>query len=177
MNIKLFFMVLISFCFCTELGAMVKKSSFSLEQEAKTPLVSLLDEAIRLHEVFYSKNEDQINLRASKMIQQIRDIRKQSVLSLSHHQRSYMEKLLQDLSSQLESLKMSGESDRVTQIHAINRQLTYMAKVYGLKKYDIFFCSKDRRVWMQGSTKNKPLHLNYEFCGVPVTKGNGINRY
>lgn len=151
------------------LEAMVKKSSFSIEEGTKAPLISLLDEAISLHEMFYSGNEDQINLRASKMIQKINNIRRQSISSLPHHQRNYMERLLQDLSSQLESLRISEEGVRVHNIHAINRQLTYMAKVYGLKKYDVFFCPTDRSVWMQGSSKNKPLHLNNEFCGTPVS--------
>ena len=169
MKIK-FFIIPISFCFCMGLEAMVKKSAFSLEQQTKAPLISLLDEAIYLHEMFYSGNEDQINLRASKMIQKINNIRRQSIASLPHHQRNYMERLLQDLSSQVESLKVSEPEDRVNNIHAINRQLTYMAKVYGVKKYNVFYCPTDRKVWMQGSDKNKPLHLNKKVCGTSVNK-------
>ena len=169
---KLIFIIFINFFLSSTLSAMVKKGSFLLERQVKAPLVSLLDEAVYLHEMFYSKNEDQVHLRASKMIQQIRNIRQQqSIISLSHHQRSYMEKLLQDLSSRLESLKISSEPrSRVNNMHAINRQLTYMAKVYGLEKYDVFFCSKDRNVWMKKNTKSKTLHLSDTSCGVSVSK-------
>ena len=151
--------------------AMVKKRSFSLNKQTKTSLVFLLDQAIQLHEVFYSKNEDQVLLKASKMIQHIKTIKPGLKRSLSYHQWLYIERLLQNVNSQLESLKIiSDKTDRVGKIHSINRQVIYMAKVYGLKKYDVFFCSKDRSVWMQNIAKHKPLHLGYEFCGVSVSQ-------
>ena len=143
----------------------MKKAFFPIKNELKGPLVSLLDEVVYLHQAFYSKKEDQIHLISSKMTNQI-EILEQSPHFLSYHQQSYTHKLLRDIKAQLEAIKSAGNT-RKSSINSINRTLTYMAHLYGLKKYAVFFCPKDRSVWMQGKNKQKtrPLHLEYQSCG------------
>ncbi len=148
----------------------MKRPNFPINKELKGTLTSLLDKAVDLHQAFYSKKEDQMRLTLLKMINTIK-ILEQSPQPLPYHQRTYISKLLRELKPKLETLKNSY-GNTAESINSINRSLTYMAHVYGLKKYVVFFCPKDRSVWMQGQhTKaGKPLHLEYQSCGAPVGK-------
>lgn len=161
---------IITFLSISHFGFAMKKPVFPLQDKLKAPLVSLLDEAVYLHQAFYSKKEDQIHLTLSKMINQINVLERSPEL-LPYHQRSYTYRVLQSLKPQLEAMKVAKEK-RKANINSINRTLTYMAHVYGLKKYAVFFCPKDRSVWMQGKNvkKGKPLHLEYQSCGAMVGK-------
>ena len=150
----------------------MKRPTFPLKDELKAPLVSLLDEAVYLHQAFYSKKEDQIHLTLSRMINQI-EVLEQSPELLPYHQRSYTYRLLRGLKPQLEAMmKIANKGNRKTSINSINRTLIYMAHVYGLKKHVVYFCPKDRSVWMQGKNvkKMRPLHLEYQSCGAVVGK-------
>ena len=148
----------------------MKRASFPLKDELRVPLVALLDEAVSLHQAFYSKKEEQVHLTVSKMVNQIEMLERFPNL-LPYHQWSYIYKLLQDLKPQLEVMKIAKVKRKV-HMNAVNRTLTYMAHVYGLKKYAVFFCPKDRSVWMQGKDvkKMRPLHLEYQSCGALVGK-------
>ena len=132
--------------------------------------MSLLDEAVYLHKAFYTQEEDQILLTLSKMVNTI-EILEQSPSPLPYHQQSYVHRLLQRLKPQLEVIRTTPGKRKVT-INSINRTFTYMAHVYGLKKYAVFFCPTDYSVWMQGKNtkKTKPLHLDYKSCGALVSK-------
>ena len=157
-------LLLITFSFC---GFALKKT-FSVKDELKGPLTSLLDEAVYLHQAFYSKQEDQIRLTSLKMMNQI-EVLERSPQLVPYHQRSYIGRLLKGLKPQLEAIRTSPGMRR-TNINAVNRTLTYMAHIYGLNKYAVFFCPDDRSVWLQGkkSKKMKPLHLEYQECGALV---------
>ena len=161
---------IVIFILFSSFGFALKKPSFPLKDELKGPLISLLDEAVYLHKAFYSKKEDQIHLTVSKMVSQIKAL-EQSPQLLPYHQKYYVYRLLQTLKPQLESIQSVPE-ERSANINSINRTITYMAHIYGLKKYDVFFCPTDRSVWMQGKKikKARPLHLKYQSCGSPVGK-------
>ncbi len=148
----------------------LKRTNFPVTKELQEPLTSLLDKAVDLHQAFYSKKEEQIHLTLSSMINTIESWERSPQL-LPYHQQSYISKLLQKLKPELSALKNShGRAKR--NINAINRSLIDMARMYGLKKYIVFFCPKDRSVWMQGqrAKTTKPLHLEYQSCGAPVNQ-------
>ena len=161
---------LIILIFLSWFSVAMKRTAFPLKDALRGPLVSLLDEAVYLHQAVYAKQEDQIHLTLSKMVNQIETLEKSPQL-LPYHQQSYIYRLLQGLKPQLEAIKVSQEK-RGASINSINRTFTYMAHVYGLKKYAVFFCPKDRSVWMQGKNVNnrRPLHLKYQLCGSPIGK-------
>lgn len=158
----IFLLIIFSF------GGFALKKTFSVKDELKEPLTSLLDEVVYLHKAFYSQQEDRIRLTALKMINQIEMLERSPQL-LPYHQRSYIDRLLKSLKPQLEAIRTSP-SRRRTNINSVNRTLTYMAHIYGLNKYAVFFCPDDRSVWLQGkkSKKMKPLHLEYQECGALV---------
>lgn len=162
----IFFIVLICF---SGLSIAMKKRSFSLKQEQKTPIISLLDEAVYLHHALYSKQTDKIDLALLKVKNKIK-ILEASPNLLPYQQQSYIYKLLRDIKPKLEAIKISQNNSKKS-VNSINRTFTYMAHVYGLKKYATFFCSTDRSIWMQKKNKlNKPLHLDHQLCGSPIGK-------
>ena len=165
-KVIIYFSLICGFAIVPIFSFAVKKSTFTLEQKLKSPLISLLDETVGLHKAFYSKRDDQVHLAVSKMATHISTLEKNTYL-FSPTQRSYIHRLLQGLKPKLEAIKAEGTRGGKPHIDSINRTVTYMAHLYGLKKYTIFFCPQDRSVWMQGKTgENRPLHLNS--CGAPV---------
>ena len=159
-------------CIVCSAGAMIKRQAFSLEEEMKAPLFSFLDTAVDLQEAFYAGKTDQTNLLARKMIQKIQKVREQSKKSLSYHQKAYMEKILQNLNTQLESFSAESFKNRSKNILAINRQTAYMAKTYGINNYNFFFCTKDRSLHLKKKHKysKEVLKQDAEFCGKVLTK-------
>ena len=166
---------MIRFVFCSIVlflswpGFCLKKNTFSLNEDIKAPLVSLLDSAVYLHKAVYSRKEAQIHLALLKINNQIAEL-EQSPMLLPYHQHSYIYKVLQDLKTNLEAVKNSKQR-RKANVNSINRALTYMAHVYGVKKYAVFFCPQDRSVWMQESRsgkKKRPMHLERQPCGAQV---------
>ena len=146
----------------------VKRSSFFLKDESeKQTLLALLDEAVHLHGAVYSQDEDRIHLSISKIMDKIEQLRVFSVL-MPYHELSYRDKLLQNIAIQLETLKSPPGQNRKYNMNIINREFTNLIHIYGLeKKYIVFFCSKDRSVWIQSKTE-QALHLDYQSCGAPV---------
>ena len=163
---RVFFIIL--FFSLSHSGFAMKRPTFPLQDKLKAPLVSLLDDAVYLHQAFYSKEEGQIHLALSRMINQIETLEQTPEL-LPYHQRSYTYRVLRGLKLQLEAMTGMTNGKRKNNINSINRTLTYMAHVYGLKKHAVFFCPRDRSVWMQGkNVKKRPLHLEYQSCGAVV---------
>ncbi|MDE0517999.1 MAG: hypothetical protein OXH36_00365 [Bdellovibrionales bacterium] len=148
----------------------IKREAFPIKEELENPLTALLDEAVDLHHAIYSNQEGRIHLTLSKMINKIEEL-KQFPQLLPYHQQSYTYNLLQGLRPQLEAIKVS-RGKRKDNINAINRTLTYMAHVYGLRKYAVFYCPKDKSVWIQKGNKkrHKRSLQNYRLCGDLVGK-------
>ena len=165
-----YFFGIVLLLFFSFFGFAIKRSAFPIQEELKNPLISLLDEAVDLHHAIYSNQEDRIHLTLSKMINKIEEMQQFPQL-LPYHQQSYTYNLLQSLTPQLEAIKES-RGKRKDNINVVNRTLTYMAHVYGLRKYMVFFCPKDKSVWMQKGNKtrqNRTLQ-NYRLCGDVVGK-------
>ncbi len=149
----------------------MKRESFFLKNEVRKPLISFLEQTVGLHEALYSKKKDQVNLIVSKMIKQIEELKasQKNLVHLSLHEKLYMDKWLGKLKIHLEAIKNSDQQRRIN-MNAINRALAYVAHLYELKQYAVFFCPQDQSIWMQTKEikKEKLLHLNYESCGTMV---------
>lgn len=145
-----------------------KKKSFTVKEEMKKPLATLMDLSVNLHQAVYDQNIEQIDLIVLKMIRKTNQLKQDASTILPHHEQSYLNKLLQSLQFNLEAFRKSNRY-RKNYINSINRKLTYMAHIYGVTKYAVFFCSKDRSVWMQAN-QNKSLHLSHTSCGTPVNR-------
>ncbi len=145
-----------------------KRKGFSVTAEMHSSIRSLVDLSVNLHQAVYDQDQAKIDLIVSKMKRHIQHIKNKNNNSRSYHEKSYLNKLFGSLQFNLIALNQSSRY-RTNYVHVINRKLAHIAHIYGLKKYFVFFCAKDKNVWMQ-ATKSKPLHLNYEVCGQPVGK-------
>ena len=163
--IRLAFFIFFLLGFSTWVQA--KQKSFPVKEEIKKPLTVLTDLSVSLHRAVYNQNTGQADLLALKMIQQMDHLQQTAGKILSLHENAYLNKLLQGLRFNLEVLRASRRYKQ-NYINTINRKLTYIAHIYGLKNYTVFFCPADRSVWMQDK-KNKPLHLSHTACGIPVS--------
>jgi len=168
-----YYLCLIAIFFIPHFSSAMKKQVFPLKNELKMPIIALLDEAVDLHQAIYFKKEDQVRLALSKIIKQIKMI-EDSYQLLPYHQQSYIYKLLQDLKPTLENIKSSSMKNRAEYINTINRTVSHLSHIYGLKqKYAVFFCRKDRSTWIQSKSQKhnkKPLHLEHSSCGNIINK-------
>ncbi len=166
---------LIFFLSCS--GWAMKKPSFILTKEWEKPLISLLDEAVRLQKAFQAQSDMGLSLSSAKMVQQIRKL-ELSPEFLPYHQHFYIQNLLKNLLPDLEALgalsfkgssscfhrpkirgrrhgqlfaleEKLGNSDCKGNIKSISRALTYVAQAYGLNNYAVLFCPADRSVYLQ----------------------------
>ena len=158
---------------------------FRLQGETKTreALASLLDEAVLLHQAVYSGQGGRISLHALKIINQIKGLRGgMATFPVQaagpggrgggyHHELSYRNRLLVRIERRLEALLLSPRGGRSSQMNRANLMFSNLALAYGFKKYVVFFCSRDRSVWMQTPRHKKALHLSHKDCGQPVGAG------
>ena len=141
----------------------LKKPVFSLTKEWEASLTALLDSAVQLQNAFYARSDKQVSLSSAKMTYQIKQLEKSSHL-LPYHQHLYIQNLLNTLKPRLSAM-LKQKNRKTGNIKFISRAVTYMAQVYGLNKYVVFFCPTDRSVWMQKAKKYQYVsHSNFSAC-------------
>lgn len=145
------------------------KPSFALKEgRFKNLLSAFMDEAVLLHHAVYLKNTDHIRLHAFRIRQHIQKLKNLPFTdSLSYHELSYRSRLLTRIESGLAGMLSSSEKEQLAIMHDINKTFSYLVRAYGLKRYFVFFCSKDRSTWVQKNIR-PVLHLNHSVCGQVV---------
>ena len=117
-------------------------------KEWEHSLISLLDSAVHLQKAFYAQADKQVSLSSAKMAYHITQLEKFAPF-LPYHQSFYVQNLLKKLKPPVHALiKPQNRRVYLKNIKFIVRTLTYMANMYGLNKYAVVFCPKDRSVWM-----------------------------
>ena len=165
---KLFCLAFFIFFLFTTFSVAAKNKTFIVEESIKDLLVSLVDTSVHLHQSVYDQNISAIELNTLKLLKQVQWLRANIHHKAYHYQEAaYLDKLLLGLEFNLEAFRKS-KLYKKNYIKSINRKLTYIAHIYGVKKYTVFFCAADRSVWLQDK-KNKPFHLSHARCGIPVS--------
>ncbi len=150
-------------------AAATGKPSFVLKEgHFKNLLSAFMDEAVLLHQAVYLKNTDHIRLHAFRIGQQVQKLKNFPFAdSLSYHELSHMSRLLSHIESGTAGMISASAKRQRAIMKDLNKTFSYLVRAYGLKRYFVFFCSRDRSTWVQKNIR-PVLHLNHSACGQVV---------
>lgn len=132
-------------------------SKIVLSEALKFELNQLLKATNELHSACHKSDEKQIDSSVKSVLSSIERAHQKSVLA--EEQRTHLVKILNAAKGSLIlSQTQTGESRRNSFKDAF-RQLVQVVKIYKVDRYRVFFCAKDKSVWLQRSWKVKnPIH-------------------
>lgn len=139
-----------------------------LNAQLKAELNAVLKTANDMHTAFFTKDEQKIEQTVERMLAQIDSANRKTVLA--EDQRPHLQKMLDSTKNQMNALRNSSGEERRLSLKGALEQLVLIARTYDLDRYKIFFCPKDRAVWLQtGSKAQNPVHPDqYASCGKQV---------
>jgi hypothetical protein len=166
----MYFRLIIISCFLT-LGFSIDSqarrysSKIKIKPILKTELNKLLAATNDLHGACFRQNELRIEAQLKIVILKIKLAHQKT--SLAKEPATHLNKMLEAARVQLELAQMNEGEKRQESIKQAFKQLVQIAKVYKLDNYRIFFCSKDKSVWLQKDWRAKnPINPeNLKHCG------------
>lgn len=145
--------------------AEARRRKIDVSEPLKQELNHVLKATNELHSAFFAQDEAMIATKIQSTIQSIGRANERSYLAPT--QKMHLTKMLNSAKSHLEMTQMQSGSKRQKSLKKAFAQLVNLAKVYRLDNYRIFFCPKDKSVWIQKSWKPKnPIHPKlFGSCG------------
>ncbi|MBT4760410.1 MAG: hypothetical protein HOO06_01825 [Bdellovibrionaceae bacterium] len=131
----------------------------------KTELNNLLKATDALHTACYKQNEPHIEAQLKNVLHKITVAHQKSFVQKD--QAMHLSKMLDAAKTQIQLAQMNLGEKRQANLKAAFRQLVQISKVYKLDPYRIFFCSKDKSVWLQKGwrAKNPISPQDHKNCG------------
>lgn len=117
----------------------------------KIELNSVLMDAAKLHEVSYQRNEREVESTVAKLLTSIDRAKKRS--QKEKGQGVHLSRILKSAQEHLaQSRHQLGETRRSSLKEAFT-QIVEISHMYKLENYNVFFCPKDKSVWLQKGRK------------------------
>lgn len=122
-----------------------------------TELNDVLSAVNDMHSAFFEQNEEQIKATLQKVLSSIDRAKVKSGLAEDH--KPHLVKMLEATRAELQVAKNSEGEQRKDSLKNALKQIVQLAQTYKLDKYKVYFCPKDRAVWLQKSWGPKnPVH-------------------
>ncbi len=161
MIISLFLLIV-----CVPSASGRERPKMSLKPELKLELNKVLKAGSDLHEACISKDEKKVNATVEGVISAINTAEKKT--SLADGEKPHLDRILNATKLRLQQVKRADGDDRKAALQEGFIQLVQIAQLFPADpSYSVFFCSKDKSVWLQKGKKAKnPIHPEtYETCG------------
>lgn len=144
-------------------------NKIKVQGELKTELNSVLKATVDLQESIFKDSDAKVSQNIKRLVQRLDSASKKT--HLAKEQKTHMLKMLGAAKTALERSRRTTGRDRHTFLQITFKQVVGLAQTYQLDKYKIFFCPKDRSVWLQrGSKPQNPVNPGtLGTCGKPVT--------
>ena len=143
-----------------------ERPKMSLKPELKTELNKVLKAGSDLHEACISKDEKKVNATVEGVLSAIDKAEKKTVLADA--EKPHLDRILNATKLRLEQVKRADGDDRKAALQEGFIQLVQISQLFPADpSYSVFFCSKDKSVWLQKGKKAKnPIHPEtFETCG------------
>ncbi|MEO0336619.1 MAG: hypothetical protein AAF202_09495, partial [Pseudomonadota bacterium] len=124
-----------------------------LNEQLTKELNGVLKAANDLHGAFFEQDEEKIESSLQRVAFSLERANRKSVLAES--QKTHLKKMISAAKSGIQLTKNTDGSKRTDHLKDTFKQLVQIAQTYDLDRYKIFFCPKDRAVWLQSSWKAK----------------------
>lgn len=145
-------------------------SKLTLKPALTSQLDLVLQATNELHTVLVEEDMQQIQTKVQKLISVLGDAQKKTVLDPS--QQTHLHRILQAAQKHLELSQIKEGPERQDQLRAAFKQIVLLVGTYELESYRVYFCSKDKSVWIQKSLspKNPISTRKYPKCGSLVPR-------
>ena len=139
-----------------------------MNPQTKASYLKLLDQAVDFHKALDKGDQKNIQQEIKKTKDMLAQVYQKSLSLPAFHQRIHSYKLLSSIEQQLTGLSLD-QSHNKKNVKKLFLSFFELAQVYDLNKEmkgRMFYCPKDRSVWIQSSTKAKnPISPQYNSCG------------
>ena len=155
-------------------------SKVPLNPQTKASYLQLLDQAVVFHQALDEGDQQNIQKEIKKTQDLVTQVYQNSLSLPAFHHRIHSYKLLSNIEEQLTGLsssyspsqnpneKPSPTPDK-TKVKKLFLSFFELAQVYDLNKEmkgRMFYCPKDRSLWIQSSKKaSNPINSQYQSCG------------
>ena len=125
-----------------------QQQRLEVEEPLKSELNALLKGAVELHEaLFERKPEHELRLALDNLDQALG--RAQRLAGSGGIQRVHVDSVLTAARSHLELVQQREGAERMRHMRELFRALVQVNQSFDLDRYRVFFCSRDRAVWLQ----------------------------
>lgn len=157
---------LISVLFMTSVS--VAKRQQRVQEPVQTYLNQILDGASQLHSALLSADVPAVDKSSSEILELTKKAEK--VVDNQDLKFTYLLQVLRLVRSSLSQVDEGSEEERTESFRSMFAHVVQIARNYRLKTYRLFFCSKDRSVWLQKSwgAKNPFNTESLKNCGAPI---------
>jgi hypothetical protein len=144
-------------------------TKMKLHGELKSELNAVLKATVELQEASFKRNDKQVSQNLKRLITRIDLATKKA--NLAKDQRTHIQKLLGTAKLALEKSRKAAGADRQTFLQKAFKQMVTLSQAYQLESYKMFFCPKDKSIWLQrGSKPQNPINPGtHGNCGKQVT--------
>lgn len=143
-----------------------ERPKMDLKPELKIELNKVLVASSELHEACVTQDEKKINTSVQNVINAINKAEKKT--ALADGEKPHLDRILNATKSRLENVKKTDGDDRKDALKEGFIQLVQISQLFRADPgYSVFFCAKDKAVWIQKGKKPKnPIHPeSFENCG------------
>jgi hypothetical protein len=137
----------------------------AVAEALKVELNKVLKATDELHSACVEGDDAKIRKALTALVGSLEQAESRSVLAGS--ERTHLVRVLNAAKGQVEMARMQSASKRERSLKSAFKNLVQVAQTYDVDKYKIFFCSRDKSVWLQKGRKPKnPIHPRlYPRCG------------
>lgn len=131
----------------------------------KKQLNQVLKDTSLLQQARVSRNKVKVSSSIRQLLKSLRVAQHTSQTSIKH--RTHLFKMLSHAKANLEMAQMNKEKEKSENLKIAFKQLVLVAKTYNVDKYRIFFCSRDKGIWLQKSWRpENPISPDkFKNCG------------
>jgi len=145
------------------LDASTGKKRIELDPTTTVELLSIVKQSETLHKYLYERKapmvNSQINLMKTNLKAAIKKVKAQ-----------HISRILNTVSKDLSNAQGASGQDRIKYLQSAYKQIVMLYQSYNIDaSYKVFFCSKDRAVWIQeeGKKPENPFQVTSN-CGKKV---------
>ena len=147
-------------------------SKSPLNPQTKASYLKLLDQAVLFHQALDQGDQKNIQKEIQKTQELLTQVYQNSLSLPAFHHRIHSYKLLSHIEEQLTGLSYSYSPNKTPDKKKVKKlflSFFELAQVYDLNKEmkgRLFYCPKDRSLWIQSSkTASNPINNQHPSCG------------
>lgn len=140
-----------------------------VESAVSTQIDEVLALTARFHKIRVSKDRSKSVKVAAEIASKLGDVanlteKNSSVQSL------HITKIIQSAKSSIQVFKEDPQAKNANkELQDFFKDIVQITQVFEVKKYKIFFCPRDKALWLQTNSKaQNPVNLQYKNCGKSV---------